>query len=377
MRLGERTPHQLDPAGSAGSRVFTRVLMAGTLGYAIVVTLITSRQIGDIALAVAALVLLVASMTVMVVGAKPERAPLKRPCFLLALALVLAAVILESVSTATTNTSTLDGWGPISVGFLLLAFGSYRPARELAIGGIIAGGVVGTVVYFEVPFLSTKAPALVVVVVTVTPLLALCCGGIVHSLSLVRAFESWKNGSPDDMHAVASRLEDGIARAVQHDRAAILSRDVLPFFGDVLERGSLTAEDRERAATIAESIRSVMVAEIDRSWLEGVVAAIVPTADVVDDENLALFVSAAGRTALRALIVAIADCEGFDGRSLRIELCSEAGLGIGVLSAHLSPENAPRVDYAPYFALFRATFRSFDLEVHRGDLSVRFSFDYR
>ena len=100
-------------------------------------------------------------------------------------------------------------------------------------------------------------------------------------------------------------------------------------------------------------------------------------AAVVDDgERLASYISTEGRTALRTLLVAIVESHGFDDARLRIELFSDGDLCSGVVTASRASKLAPRVDFAPYFALLRATFRAFDFEIHHSDLIVRFSYDH-
>jgi hypothetical protein len=375
VNAAERTPQQLDPAGSIGSRTLTRLLMFATLGYSVVVTLVSSNEIHTVWLAVVSLLLLASAVTVVLIQSRPERAPLRRMTLVVALGLMLLATVASAASSWKFNSFVGDDWPPIALGALLLAIGPYRPSRELAVGGIVSAVIVGVTVYLQVPWLASADPPSAFIVVSIAPLLALSFGSVAYSRASIAAVERGKDRIVDEDPTATRTLEVGIARAVQQDRVTILSRDVLPFFGEVLARGELTDADRERAREIAESIRGVMVADVDRSWLEGVVEVIAPAAVVDDSERLAVFVSTEGRTALRTLLVAIVESYEFDSGQLRIELFSDGHLCSGVVMARLAPELAPRVDFAPYFALLRATFRAFDFEIHHSDLIVRFSYD--
>ncbi len=377
MNTAERTPQQLDPAGSIGSRTLTRLLMFATFAYAVVITLVSSKEIHSVPLAVASLLLLGSAATVVLIQSRPERAPLRRMTFVVALGLMLLATIASAASSWKFDVFVGDDWPAIALGALLLAIGPYRPTRELAVGGIVSAAVVGVVVSLQVPWLAAADPPAAFIVVAISPLLALCFGSVAYSRASIAAVEKWKHRAEEEDDPTATRtLEVGIARAVQQDRVTILSRDVLPFFGEMLTRGELTDADRERARAIAESIRGVMVADVDRSWLEGVVEVIAPAAVVDDSERLAVYVDSEGRTALRTLLVAIVESDGFDDRQLRVELFSDSDLCSGVVMARLAPELAPRVEFAPYFALLRATFQTFDFEIHNSDLIVRFSYDH-
>jgi len=376
MSVNERTPQQLDPAGSIGSRTLTRLLMIATLVYVVVVTLLAANENRNVVFTVLSIVLLASSAAVVFIQSRPERAPLRRATFIVALALMLLATVASAAGSWKFNIFVGDDWPPIALGAMLLAIGPYRPSRELAVGGIISAGVVGVIVYLQMPFLAANYPPAAFIIVAIAPLLALCFGSVAYSRTFIASVEKWKERAVEDDLTVARTLEVGIARAVQQDRVTILSRDVLPFFGELLARDELTDADRERARSIAESIRGVMVADVDRSWLEGVCELIAPAAVVDDGERLASYISTEGRTALRTLLVAIVESHGFDDARLRIELFSDGDLCSGVVTASRASKLAPRVDFAPYFALLRATFRAFDFEIHHSDLIVRFSYDH-
>src|SRR5690606_16895311 len=121
-----------------------------------------------------------------------------------------------------------------------------------------------------------ELPVLAVVAVSVMPILALAYAAAAHSKAVIDALERWHRKVMRPGRVVTREDEDGIARSVQQDRVTILNRDVLPFFLEIIDKPAVSNADRERARDIAASVRKVMVAEVDRSWLEQAVDKLMP-----------------------------------------------------------------------------------------------------
>ncbi|MHB1170892.1 MAG: hypothetical protein ACYCZY_00020 [Lacisediminihabitans sp.] len=383
MSVRERTLQQLDPAGTLGSRAITTLVACGALVYALVMTLRTVEQISHPLLAVLALLVLAAACGTLIVASSPYRAPFSRQAHALVHSLVLLAVVLSVASAWGANRYVQDDWGPISLGLVLVALGSYRPARELAGAGVLSAIFLGFLTLLQVPALATKAPSIAFVVVAVTPMLALCFGSVMFFTGIVNSLERWQHRANRATSSLADQLRDGIARSVQQDRVTILNRDVLPFFTEVLTQAEITDADRDRARAIAESIRSVMVAEVDRSWLESVIQQAGGSAHgdtgsssaVHDTERLVPLMMTDQRTALRALIVALFEEPSFDPASLSIALRSRGDECRGVLIARLgAADHAMRAVLAPFFAVMRVVFSDLQVEFLQPTLTLRFSY---
>jgi hypothetical protein len=180
-----------------------------------------------------------------------------------------------------------------------------------------------------------------------------------------------------------NRMRDGITRSVRQDRVMILGRDVLPFFSSVLERDTITPVDRATAREIADSIRSLMVAEADRTWLEVVAGDDGVALDrvghaVVDLDGRASWMVTDQRTALRALIVALLDEPTHMTKSLRIELSGTPSVTNGVLTARFDASDyLVRAAFAPYFAVMRIVFTGFQADFIHPTLTLKFSYEQR
>ena len=347
MSERERTRQQLDPAGTLRIRPLTILLSAGSFGYAVVMTVRSTGDIAYAALAVLALVVLAGACATVVIATSPYRAPLTRRVHILVHLLVLLAVVLSAAAEWNTNRHIRDDWWPVSFGLLLMALSHYRPAMELAAAASLSAIFVGFLTLFQSHSLVGDAPPVVFVLVAVVPMLGLCYAAVAYGNEVVNALECWKKSSGLTSASLVDRFREGITRSVQQDRVTILSRDVLPFFTEVVARDTVTDADRDRARAIAESIRSVMVAEADRSWLEGVVevaAGRVLDCDgdalqqVSDDARLATRMTSDQRTILRALIIALFDEPSFDSCSLRIVLVPDGLVPDGLVPDGLVPD---------------------------------------
>ncbi|MEO6943714.1 MAG: hypothetical protein ABI053_03280 [Lacisediminihabitans sp.] len=351
--------------------------------YAAILTVQSFENVHYPVLAVLALATLAAACGVLIVQSSPYRAPLTRGTHLLIQILALGAVTTSVAADWGTNRYIHDDWPAISLGLIFLALSPFRPTREMVgVGGLVAI-YVGFLTLLQVPTLTTRAPAVAFVIGAVTPMLALCFGSTMFSASFVLSLERWHRRAEYATKNITQQLRAGVARSVQQDRVTILNRDVLPFFTDILARGHMSDVDCALAATIADSIRTVMVAEADRSWLEHVIENAVNgvggehSADVVDDpERLALMISTDQRTALRALIVALFDSEGFDRKSLRILFRRKGSMCQGVLTATVGQsEHAMKAALAPYFAVMRVTFTDLHVGFSHSHMKLRMSYE--
>ena len=385
MRAREFTRQQLDPAGTAGVRILTAALIIFVLGYALVMTVVFRSEISDPAAAVLSLAVLAVSCLVLFCAASAYRAPLNRRTHYVIHVAVVVAITLEAVGEWSPNAVVTNDWGPVCLGVVIVALSPYRPARELAATGSISAIFIGFLTLVRVENLDKQAPPFAVVAVTITPLLALCFGASFFSYGLVYSITMWQRRAQIARRNVVSDLRVGIARSVQQDRVTILSRDVLPFFSEVLERETITEADRHRARGIADAIRGLMVAEVNRSWLENLIEETGGAGHrdtgaseiVVDDpERAAPAMTTDQRTALRALLVAMAEIPNFDRGDLRIRL-SRDGTGChGHLAANFGvTEHAVRSSLAPYFAVMRAVFTDFHFEFVHPTITLRFSYE--
>jgi hypothetical protein len=382
----ERTRQQLDPAGSTGVAPVTIFLCIGAFLYAAFMTVRGQDEISNPVFAGLALALLATAGLMIISASGPNRAPLRERTHAAAHAIAMLGIICEAIGQAGSNAYIRDDWGPATLGILLVALGPYRPAREIAVGGLCSAISIGIITYLEVPSLVTPGPALAFIVAAVSPMLALCFSAALFSNGVVVSIERWQKKAQAASVSLSREFREGIVRSVRQDRVTILNRDVLPFFTGVLARDTITDADRDRARTIADSIRMVMVEEVDRSWLEALIelAGVRRTnrpgaARVVvsDPHRVASAMTVSQRIAIRAFLVAFTDIPGFTRDQLRIVLSDNGGRSRGVIIAQVPfTENITRSNFAPFFAVVRAVFTNMEVDFVQSELTLRFSYDH-
>jgi hypothetical protein len=385
VTLTERTSQQFDPAGSSGVHWVTIALSSGAFLFAVVQSI---RGIGEVsfpALAILAVVLLAAAGSTLVIASSPSHAPFVARSHALVLVFALAAILAEAGSQFATNTHIRDDWGPTSLGILFVALGPYRPALEIAASGILSAILVGFVTLLEIDSFAGQAPAIAFVVMAIIPMVALCFSASMFSMGVVASIERFQKRADEASRSLAREFRDQIARSVRTDRVTILSRDVLPFFATVLERDTITDEDKLRARQIAESIRRVMVHDVDRSWLEAVIDlaggsgqnSLGASREIVSDhDRVAASMSTDQRTAMRALLVALIGVSGVERQDLRILLSLVDGRCHARIGAQLSlTDYAMRSTFAPFFAVLRAVFTNLEVDFVHSTLTLRFSYE--
>ena len=386
MTVPELTRQQLDPAGTLGMRLLTRLLCAAAFGYAAVMML---RSVGDIrwpVFAVAGVAMLGIACLTVLWASDSRRAPFTRQRHLLVVLIVLLAIALSAVGEWGANRFVRDDWWSVSFGLMFIAVSHYRPARELVVFGTLAGVFVAIVVWLQSDGLVTDAPAYTFILVAVTPMLGMCYAAAAYGNTLVTALQQWRAGLGYTSASVVDRFRQGISRSVQQERVTILSRDVLPFFTSVIAEDRVGDTDRERARAIAASLRGLMVAQADRSWLENVIATAArdrvgehdEAIDYVSDRSgLAAKMTADQRTILRAVIVAVFDDPMFDGDSLRLRLERDALMPVAWCQLRVdfrAPRRAVRSVMAPFAAVMRITFDQMHLDLDRSSATLKFSY---
>ena len=384
--------------------IVTIVLCAGAFGYAVIMTLHSLPQILNQVAGFAAVAMLAIACAAVVAYSEALRSPFRQREHYFVVAVLLAAVLVEALSQIGNDSFIGDNWGPVCLGIVLVAISPYRPPGEIVITGVVSSVFVGLITLLEVPAFMTKAPVIAFVLVAVSPVLGMSIASAVFSLKIITAIERWQSRARRQSGKLESEFRDGIARAVQQDRVTILSRDVLPFFSELLQRESVSEHDRGRARKIADSIRRVMVEEVDRSWLENIFRSSDSPAGnaashhrastfVVDDPaRIAPAMKADQRTALRALVVALLDSGSADhtladhvshlhvpvsGVEMRITLEKQGDRCRCIVAVKLNlNEYTARSAFAPYFAVMRAAFADFHVIFSQPDLTLRFSYEH-
>lgn len=374
---GERTFQQLDPLGALIGRPMTYVVAAGIPIYAAVMTWLNRFDIVYPLLAVVALAIVTLISAVLVFGSSPLRAPFSRRMHVGVTGAATLAYVVSTHSMWQSNAFVRDDWGPVVIGLALLSLSQYRPPKEIAATGLALALFVGLFTLLQAFGLSVGVPTIVFSLVTMFPVIALSLASATFGELLIEGLVRWRRRAQAAVSSYATENTGWIARSVQQDRVTILNQEVVPFFADVLHRGAITADDRERARRISDTIRVIMVAEVDRTWLDSVVEQVAGSMSD-DPDRLAVAMTMDQRTATRAAIVALAQHPAFSARAFSLSIRAVDELCTVTLEATLeTADSILRGQIAPYLAVIRILFADVKADFSNPTLTLRFSYEQR
>lgn len=387
MTSAVKSYQQLDPIGGYGIRPVTLLGAVLAFAYAVGATAFDWGSITMPPLAVAALLACGAASLGMAFWSSPLRAPFPTLGFVVVIGLDVLAMVLAVAATWGGPALGSAEWGPVALGLVIMQLGPYRPARQLVTTTLIATAGAVAIAVPRPGGGAAGRPLLVVIVETAVPLLAFGLASTTYAAALGHTIEGWRSTAALVTRAATEELRDGIVQSVQHDRVTILNLQVVPFFANLLERGRVAADDPGRAALIADSIRSLMVADVDRSWLDAVIdqggraraVGPVPGSEMVQDgERLAGGMTTEQRTATRAFLVALFDHPGFDPDGFGIVLAREGARCAFTLTAKLDEDDSiSRSGLAAYFAVLRIIFSDLQFTFQAPTLTLRFSYEHK
>lgn len=380
MTNREPTQQQLDPAASYELRRAVLILLA--ILPALLVTLVVVRLLNSTSplTALVAIALIAAACGILAFAIGPSRAPVPRWVHIAVVGLTLLALVVDVAAKWSTDPTGRNNLIPIAVGILTMALAPYRPPRELAVGSVVSSAVVGSVALVQAQTSASTVLPWVQVVAWSAPVVALSLGATVFGYGIVKELERSRREAASRILETGSVLRQEISREVHRNRVSILNRDVIPLFARVLERGEITDADRAEASAIAGSIRGIMVAEADRTWLESGVARFLPGGvgdqnPVVDPDRLARLMTVDERAAVRALLVAVFAVPSFDPAGFRLEFSGEPGRVRGLVHAPLDHrERATRSIVDPYLAVMRVLFPGLTFKATSSAIRLEFSY---
>lgn len=386
-RAIRKSYQQLDPVGGYSARPITIILCFAIVAYAGWEAYVGWWAVIDPALEIAALVSIAVAMVGVFHWSSALRAPFPRHGFIIVVALAIAAMFLDAFATWHGADLPPGFWGPPMVGLTILQCATYRPASEVWIATTVGAVGAAAIALLHPATAASGTPGLVTFVTLTVPLMAFGFGGAANASSLGRALARTQSSEALNSRMAASAVQERIRQSVQHDRVSILNRTVVPFYTEVLVRGSITQEDREHAARVATSIRSVMVAEAERTWLDTVVDELagagqddaLPGSEVVqDDDLLAGQMDTEQRIVLRALLVSLFEEHGFDPDGFGIVITRAGDRCETILTAKLDgADSIPRSNFAAYLAVVRIVFGDLQLTFQAPTLTLRFSYGHK
>jgi len=353
------TPQQIDPLSW-----FTRPLVPvafATLAALIGVstTLLQWRLYREPWLDGVAIVLVVGACLLVQVSTRPLR-PMFGPRQALApLALAAGGVALSTLSAIESDTLVQFWWASIGVGCVIATLGPFSTVRQILVYGTGLTAITAACGFAAFAPDSTVWPALSVTLIAACACLVATVATATFCYVVVSRTRSLLRGAgtapPTSDAANDDAANDEVARRVERRTLARLGNRVAPFLEGIADAGEVTAADRALAGQLARQLRSDLVSQVNRTWLDSV--ALFGRIYVVDPDRRADRMNAAQRTALRALLLSVTGNPGAAVGSLLIELRGEADGSTAVaLSLDFSlPEGRRAMLLAPYYLTLQTT----------------------
>ena len=387
MTPHERAVQQRDPLGALISRPTSFLAVVIIPVYASLTTWQNWDDISNATLAVVALLFVAIGCIALLLKSSPLRAPLTTNTHALMVGSALAAMLASALSMAGTDAYLRDDWGVAVVGLFIVSLAPYRPAKELVTSGVLSAIFAAFVALVQSDTFVTAAPVGAFMIVAATPVLAMSLGAASFVDVLVRSLDRWRARADRAFSAMSGERGASIARSVQQDSVTVLNQKVVPLFSELLDGALVDEATRQRARAIASEVRALMVADVDRTWLDGVVEQLGRGADapaaaassvVRDEHRLAEQMSTDERTALRALIVALYDDPALSDAGAEIVISDEGDRCGVTLRAALNYEvSAVKGPLAPFLAVVRVMFSDLQVDHEQPDLTLRFSYERR
>ena len=348
------SPQRVDPLSW-----FTRPLVPLGLGaillfFGLAVLSATWRLSAQPWLDIVAVLLMAVACLLVQLSVRPLRPAFGVRQALAPLALTVLGLVLATVSGAESTVFAQHWWAPIGVGFVVATLGPYSSARAtLAYGSALS---VVTAVCGLIAFAGPGEvwPPLSVAVIT---------GSSVATATAATALFAWVvvAGTRSLLVAVDPAVQDPsaqsaeAARRVERRTLARLGTRVAPFLASVADAGEVTAADRALAGQLAWRLRSDLVSQANRSWLDRV--ALFGRIYVVDTDRHADRMNTAQRTALRALLMAVVDHPAATVGTLFVELRpeSDGSTAVAISLDFALPEGRRSMLLAPYYLTLQAT----------------------
>ena len=359
---GSITAQQLDPLGGITARVLVVVGVAVGLVVAVGISLTTTAQVGHPVLEAAALLAITASGVYYIRATSPFRVAFSMRSHAIVCLLALAAVLLNALAQWGSNTMVRDDWGPLAMAIVTVTMGSYRPAREIVVCSLVCAAVIAALSFLQADTFRAEVPALVYAILPATPVLASGAAAATFSRSLVGSLLDWRRSAGLGGASALGDADQPDVRRASH--LVHLDEQVLPFLRVVAHVGEVSEADGARARLLARELRTLMLIDTERSWLERIVRR------VSDPQRVAERMGESERGFLRAVVAHVQRGELFDAETLRLTLREDAGEQTVTAEVECLPGRSPRVHLAPYIAVAHSLFDRVDWQIAGTALTI-------
>ncbi|PCN49195.1 hypothetical protein Csp2054_03150 [Curtobacterium sp. 'Ferrero'] len=391
-----RTAQQYDPLGAMRSRPLAIVIGAAGTVWALVVSVFNRDVAGSPGLSALSVLLVAASAAVVFTASSPFRAPFPRWAYTTHVALLAAAVVASVAAQWGPDRDAVNDYMSLLTATGIVMVAPYRPWPDLVVGGVVLAAVDAAAWGAAAATFPFQVPPVVAAFLASAPTLVLTAASAVFAWTFAGLAErvQIRAGS----YSVERAERDGIAERVQRDRSRILADEVAPFFAELRTRDAITDADRARARSIADGIRTSMVAAADRTWFEYAVVTEGGSAATIDDpDGLLATLDTDQRTVVRTFVRAALRAPAVDPAGIRVRARSGNVEGVDGTGDRAGVDAADRgtgnrvviaIDlvvadsdvgihrtFDPYLAVLRVTFPDLEVSVRPSSLALRFSYD--
>jgi hypothetical protein len=262
------TLERLDPLAAAAARPVTTGAALLALAVPTVMIAVRIEEITQPAWLVVSYAALFAAVWILLNRSHPTRPVWPSPSAQVFHVLLAVMLITSAASTLGANAMIRDDWGPIVVGILLVATTPYRPAREIALWTVVHSLACAVLGIVQAPFAASHFPTLTYAVVGSVAVAVMGFTAAAYARSLNHSTQLWQTRAWQAASAAALENRGAVARSVQQQRVSLLNREVVPYLQRILEAETVSDADRDEARRLADSIRSLLVADVERPWAE-------------------------------------------------------------------------------------------------------------
>jgi len=264
------------------------------------------------------------------------------------IALALIAVALSSFSMRESTVLVQHWWIPLGAGMLLGALAPYSSVVQLSVYGLVLTGAVSVGAWLAFMGPRTVWPPVSTMIIAASAVVIAAVATSIFSFVIVSTTQRLlANAGADDTESLESVSVEA-ARQVERRTLARLGTRVAPFLQGIAETGHVDEDDRALAGQLARTLRSDLVNQANRSWLDSL--ALYGSMYVVDPDRRADSMNTVQRSALRGLLLAVMKNPTTNG-SLFIELRGQMDGSTAVaLSIDVDlPEGRRTMMLAPYY----------------------------
>ena len=262
------TLERLDPLSAAAARPVTTGAAILALSVPVFTVITRSFEVAQPAWFVVSMIALIGAVWLMLDRSRLSRPVWRAPSAQVLQLLLIVMAIASVLSTFEANRMLRDDWAPLVTGIMLIALTPYRPAREIALWAGVHTLVAAVLGMVQAPWAVTDVPTLTYAVTGSLPVAVMGFAAAAYARSLNGSIVRWQTRAWMVADDTARRQRGGVARSVQQQRITTLNQEVVPYLSRVVDAGELTDDERDHARRLADEIRTLLVATIDRGWAE-------------------------------------------------------------------------------------------------------------